>query len=108
MGIRRITSYNVCYTKLLRDFLSLVADQVRNESRIYPRATLVSQFRGSPFYMDEETLKAVLESIETEPEFKDIDKVYASNDDMYLYSLDFLKKGHAQYLAEWESVGCIE
>jgi hypothetical protein len=91
-----------------RDPLRLVADTVRDESRVYPRPTAVSIFYGTPFSMSGAEFNAVLTELAGRPDFADIKKTTASNGALYLYSTQFLTAAHAESLAEWIEVGQAE
>ena len=90
------------------DYFTLIVKQVRYESKIYPRTTFIEQFLQSPYNIEKDTLNIIIESIEKDPDYEDIREISASNGDIYLYSTNSLEAAHAQYLAEWESVGSLE
>jgi hypothetical protein len=88
-----------------RDPVRLIADTTRDESRIYPRPTLLDTFLLQPFLMAPAELDAALEKLQESAEYQDIKSVSASNGERFLYSLDYLSPGHAVALAEWSAVG---
>jgi len=88
-----------------RDPARLIADTTRDESKTYPRPTPTTTFTDPPFNMADAELEAALAAMATDPQYKDICRVQASNGDAYLYSSEHLTEGHAAGLAEWASVG---
>jgi hypothetical protein len=88
-----------------RDPVRLIADTTRDESRLYPRPTLLDTFLLQPFFMAQADLDAALETLLASEEYQDIRSVSASNGERFLYSLKYLSPGHAEALAEWAAVG---
>lgn len=87
-----------------KDFFKMIVNTVRQESKIYPRPTSVSLFRKTPFNMSEDDFFEVYNQLKRKEEYKDIQEVRASNNAIYLYSDNFMKKAHARSLAEWIEV----
>jgi hypothetical protein len=88
-----------------RDPMRLIADTVRDESRIYPRPTPLAAFLLQPFSMDQAELDGLVSQILSAAEYADIKCVSASNGERFLYSSEHLKPVHAEALAEWTAVG---
>lgn len=83
----------------------LVADTVREESKLYPRPTKPDVFLLPPFKIPEPILDALVqELVEDEGAYGDIQEAEASNGVKYLYSTKHMDKQHAQYLTEWYEV----
>lgn len=87
------------------DPLRLIADTVRDESRIYPRTTAISVFGEVPFLMPPWKIKDLVASLGSNPEFADIQSCAASNGAVYLYSTKYIDKAYAEGLTEWNEVG---
>lgn len=87
-----------------RNPVNLIAETVREESRIYPRPTALKSFREPPFLVPETELSALASRMGTEPETEDIVLVSASNGAPYLYSTRHLEKVHAEALVEYYEV----
>ncbi len=87
-----------------KDFFKMIADIVREESRIYPRPTDARLFNKAPFKLSKEQFYEVYKQLINKEEYKDIQEVKASNNALYLYSDKFMKKAHASSLAEWIEV----
>ena len=87
------------------DPLRLIADTVRDESRIYPRTTAISIFGEVPFLMPPWKIKDLVASLGSNPEFADIQSCSASNGAVYLYSTKYIDKAYAEGLTEWNEVG---
>ncbi|MFA6366075.1 MAG: hypothetical protein WCX13_02675 [Candidatus Hydrogenedentales bacterium] len=88
-----------------KDPLMLIAETVRDESRIYPRPTDLTFFTDPPFSMNERELSQALERMELRPDMSDIKRCAASNGATYLYSTKYLGETLAETLAEWIEVG---
>ncbi|HWR11352.1 MAG TPA: hypothetical protein VN445_06000 [Rectinemataceae bacterium] len=88
-----------------KDPLRLIAETVRDESRIYPRPTDLMFFTDPPFSMNEKELRQALGGMELRPDMRDIRRCVASNGAMYLYSTQYLGETLAETLAEWIEVG---
>ncbi|QEN06627.1 hypothetical protein EXM22_00965 [Oceanispirochaeta crateris] len=108
------TIMSLSYAKALNlgaegDIFETIASTVRNESRQYPRPTMIDMFRHPPYNLEPEILEHTVEAIlKDHSEFKDICRSSASNGDIYLYSNRYINKSRADYLSEWESVGSLE
>lgn len=89
-----------------RDPLRLVAETVRDESRIYPRPTGANAFLEAPFGMGRSELASILLRLGREGGTEDIRSCKASNGAVYLYSSRFLTDDHAKGLAEYYEVEC--
>jgi hypothetical protein len=87
------------------DPLRLVADTVRDESRIYPRTTALSTFAEAPFLMPPWKVREIVDRLAGNPEFSDIQSCAASNGAVYLYSTQYLDRAYAEGLTEWNEVG---
>lgn len=87
-----------------RDLFKMIADTVREESKIYPRPTDVRLFSKAPFKLSKEEFYEVYEQLKKKEEYNDIQEARASNNAMYLYSDRFMKKAHAASLTEWIEV----
>lgn len=91
-----------------KDPARMIADTVRDESRIYPRPTPVSTFLATPFRLTTAELDGLLWQISQRNDMTDIKSTAASDGSIYLYSSDFLEDTHADSLAEWDAVGQAE
>jgi hypothetical protein len=91
-----------------KDPVRLIAETVRDESRIYPRPTPVETFREPPFSLSARDVEEALGRITLRPDLADIKRTSASNGALYLYSSQFLGDAQADALAEWFEVGVRE
>jgi hypothetical protein len=91
-----------------KDPARMVADTVRDESRIYPRPTPAYAFLHPPFSMKEAELDGVLWQISQRNDMTDIKSTTVSNGALYLYSTLHLTVLHAETMAEWNEVGQAE
>ena len=83
------------------DPLSQIAATVRNDSKIYPRATGVLYLTDPVFGLDPKTLDVQIDELLSRPEYKDIKLVRASNGAGYLYSDLYISEALARANAEW-------
>jgi hypothetical protein len=88
-----------------RDPLRLIAQTVRDESRIYPRPTPMETFSLPPFSMSPAEVDQAVASMAGNPAYADIRRTDASDGERYLYSAEHISDAHAAGLAEWTSVG---
>lgn len=97
------------YARLLarveaRDPLAMIAETVREESRVYPRPTKVTLFFEDVFELEackiEEHLDALLQS----EKYRDIKKIIAPNGAVYLYSETFMHPAMAEHWVRWEEI----
>ncbi len=87
-----------------KDILATIASTVRHDCKTYPRPTPLTTFTSFPyFYSKDEVLGAVARMNNIE-EYKDIDTVTASNNNICIYSSLHMSKKYAQSLAEWIEV----
>ncbi len=88
-----------------KDPLRMVAETVREESRLYPRPTDLRTFLDPPFGLTPSELAATVGALELQEEGRDIAQVRASNGALYLYCTSYLVPALALSLAEWIEVG---
>ncbi|MFC1871670.1 hypothetical protein ACFLYF_04645 [Chloroflexota bacterium] len=87
------------------DPCATIAAMVRDEARIYPRATRIEFFKNPIFNINPDELEGHLVSTLECPEFKDIKLIDASTGARYLYSELYMDEDYARSLVEWEEVG---
>lgn len=87
-----------------KDPLRLIAETVRDESRIYPRPTAVKAFSEAPFVISPSDVASALARLGKEAGVEDIESCTASNGAVYLYSTRYLTPAHAQGLTEYYEV----
>lgn len=87
-----------------KDLYGMIAETVRDESRMYPRPTEVKLFQEEPFSLTEEVFQQVLVQLQEKAEYADIREVRDSNGTRYLYSEQYLTHDHARGLVEWKLI----
>ncbi len=87
------------------DLIKLVAETVRDESRLYPRPTDLRVFSEPPFSLSLTQVNEIMARMATQPDTVDIKTCSASNGAVYLYSDRYLVPLYAERLAEWIEVG---
>ncbi|MEW6661419.1 MAG: hypothetical protein ACOY9Y_04440 [Bacillota bacterium] len=86
----------------------LIAETVREESRMYPRPTCSMLFQLPPYELNLDDLPFFLEEIRKREDMQDIKWFKASTDVLYLYSERYMSLEHAKGLAEWVEVEQFE
>lgn len=92
------------YLAAENDDLVTFVDNVREESRVYPRPMLAKSFKNFPYRWDMERVEAAYRAVRESGEHPDIERVAATNGDVYFYSTDYLSQAQAKALAQWYSV----
>ena len=77
---------------------------VREESSVYPRPMARENLANDPFLMNAEAVEAAFAEARAQGRADDIERVEASNGDVYFYSTTYLAPRRAQALAEWDAV----
>lgn len=80
--------------------LALLAEEVRLNSRDYPRPVPVELFEAPPFSLAPGDILAALKDMAGRPEFADIAWTTAPGGTVFLYSTRHLTPHYAQFLAE--------
>lgn len=83
----------------------MVAEVIREHSRLYPRAVPAALFQCSPFNLSGEEVARTLEEMKGKPAYRDIALLTTSIGNLFAYSTDHLDANHAAMLAEWADVG---
>lgn len=89
------------------DPLLLVAEIVRENSRIYPRPVAMDGFREQPFNLSRKEIDECLAAMRGRQEYRDIARTITSIGTPFLYSTQHLEPDHASVLAEWLDVGQV-
>jgi len=89
------------------DHCNTLAEKVREESRIYPRATNAKFFHNQQLFgIPRDDLEAIIDETLRKPEYSDIKKlVHPSTGAVYLYSDRYLKEDQAWAQMDWAEVG---
>ncbi len=99
------TYARLAYGLLHSDAPAVVAETVRENSRLYPRPTPVAEFCGPPFDFSPHKVEATIRQLEGDPRYSDIRTTRASDGSLYVYSSQYLVTELAESLAEWDAVG---
>jgi hypothetical protein len=87
--------------------LRVIAQVVRDNSKIYPRPVPLDIFTMSPFDLTQEEILDCLARINEQEEYKDIARTTTSVGTVFLYSSRHLEPDYAFTLAEWLDVGQV-
>lgn len=93
-----------CFLALQNDDVATLCACARDESRIYPRPLLARSLTNDPFAMSLERIEQAWTLAKGSGVGSDLERVEASNGDVYFYSTKFMTLAHAKALAEWRSV----
>jgi hypothetical protein len=85
--------------------LLMIAETVRENSKIYPRPIRRDIFKNEPFELNEEEISTCLQKMREEDQYKDIAQTTTSEGTVFLYSTLHLEPDYASMLAEWVDVG---
>ncbi|MCI2241233.1 iron-sulfur cluster assembly scaffold protein [Adlercreutzia faecimuris] len=86
------------------DPVATFLDCVREESRVYPRPLPAKNLANEPLCLDAAAVEAAYEAARADAANADIERIEASNGDVYFFSTRHLEPAYAQSLAEWASV----
>ncbi|ABK16775.1 hypothetical protein Sfum_1081 [Syntrophobacter fumaroxidans MPOB] len=105
-------SMTVAYARLQllkgRGPLGMMAEVIREHSRVYPRPVPLALFRCAPFSLSDDDIALCLKEMTGLLPYRDIAHLTTSIGNLYAYSTDHLEPGHAAMLAEWADVGQVE
>lgn len=87
------------------DPLRLIAENVRQNSAVYPRPVPLDIFRDPPFDLTRQKILSYLEQMAADEEYRDIATTTTSASRVFLYSTLHLEPEYAFMLAEWLDVG---
>lgn len=90
------------------DPLLLIAETVRENSKIYPRPIRMDTFKNPPFDLTEDEISTCLKRMAEDEQYRDIAETKTSLDTVFLYSTLHLEPDYASMLAEWIDVGQFE
>jgi hypothetical protein len=80
--------------------LLLMAEEIRANSRDYPRPLPVELFQAPPFALTPEEIEHCLRLMATDPQYQDITFAPTSSGAVYLFSTLHLERRYAQFLAQ--------
>lgn len=101
-------SYAAILIRKSEDPLLMIAEVVRENSRLYPRPVPVDGFRELPFQLTLEEIGECLMAMSAREEYGDITRTVTSVGSLFLFSTRHLEPDHAVALAEWLEVGQID
>lgn len=85
----------------------LIAETVRDQSRIYPQPVSVEFFQFEPFKMSAEEVIQAVEVLKTDADYSDICYVETTNGVTYLYSDRYMNERAAYQKAQWAEVDWV-
>ena len=81
----------------------LLAEEIRSNSREYPRPVPLELFEKPPFDLSPEIVRVALEAMASCREFEDIASLTTSAGAVYLFSTLYLERDYAAFLAEQDA-----
>ncbi len=87
--------------------LELMKEQIRENSRVYPRPVPVEMFQAEPYNLEPALIEEVLHKLGSTKESKDIKFTQSSRGRVFLYSDKYLEDDYAEFLAERIDVGIV-
>jgi hypothetical protein len=88
--------------------LKMMAEVIREHSRVYPRPVPLALFQCSPFNLSNDEIALCLKEMMDKPPYRDIAHLTTSIGNLFAYSTDHLDANYASMLAEWADVGQVE
>jgi hypothetical protein len=88
--------------------LKMMAEVIREHSRVYPRPVPLALFQCSPFNLSDNEIALCLKEMTGKLSYRDIAHLTTSIGNIFAYSTDHLEPGYAAMLAEWADVGQVE
>lgn len=86
----------------------MMAEIIREHSRMYPRPVPIRLFRYPPFDLEENLISESLVEMMRQGPYRDISLLTTSIGNTFAYSADYLTPDYAQMLAEWNDVGLAQ
>ncbi|MEE0706796.1 MAG: hypothetical protein UCH28_10500 [Adlercreutzia sp.] len=86
------------------DPVATFVECVREESAVYPRPMARATLANDPFRLDAAAVEEAFAVAVAQGRAEDIERLEASNGDVYFFSTRFLTPVRAQALAEWDAV----
>jgi hypothetical protein len=86
------------------NLLEMLVEQVRDDSRVYPRPTPARQFYNAPYRIEKEQLATLLASLKADEENADIEFFETTNGAQYLVSRKFMHPDQAKAMAQLQEV----
>jgi len=80
--------------------LLLMAEEIRANSRDYPRPVPAELFEGPPFELPPEDIAHAVAAMAESPDYQDISSVTTDTGAVYLFSSQHMERGYAMFLAE--------
>ena len=77
---------------------------VRDESRTYPRPMAITNLANPPFLMSADDVEVAFATAREQARADDIERIEATNGDVYFYSTAYLTPTRAQSLAQYDAV----
>ena len=88
--------------------LRMIAEVIREHSRVYPRPVPLALFQCAPFNLSDDEIALCLNEMMGKSPYRDIARLITSIGNTFAYSTDHLEPGYAAMLAEWADVGQVE
>lgn len=83
-----------------QDLCTMMAEMVRFNARIYPSATPMRYFCRSPYNLPMETVEQTWKTVQSRPEFSDIEELTNNRKERFLFSTQYLTRRYAKAISD--------
>lgn len=83
-----------------KDLCIMMAEMVRFNARIYPSATPLRYFCRSPYNLSMEAVEQTWQTLQTRPEFSDIEELTNNKHERFLFSTQYLTRRYAKAISD--------
>ena len=78
----------------------MMVEMVRFNARIYPSATPMRYFCRSPYNLSMETVEQTWKTVQSRPEFSDIEELTNNQNERFLFSTKYLTRRYAKAISD--------
>lgn len=83
-----------------KDLCTMVSEMVRFNARVYPSATPLRYFRRSPYNLSQEEVEQTWQTMQTRPEYADIEELTNNQHERFLFSTKYLTRRYAKAISD--------
>lgn len=83
-----------------QDLCTMMAEMVRFNARIYPSATPMRYFCRSPYNLPMETVEQTWKTVQSRPEFSDIEELTNNQKERFLFFTQYLTRRYAKAISD--------
>lgn len=83
-----------------KDLCTMVVQMVRFNARVYPSATPMRYFCRSPYHLSMEEVEQTWKTIQSRPEYADIEELTNNQHERFLFSTQYLTRRYAKAISD--------